>query len=226
MARKATADNVRADMQPANFRAAVQVIRTIKAKTDRISGINGEISKIHATVEGYKVNRKAGRIFLVLDKLEPDERSDILRSLNGLFDASGWDKTEEDLVDQAEETTNVLRLPTFSHGEKPAGDALGEALGDNPPTGDEIDQAMADDFEATAEELAAQKGRAESKAAKETKAAAPSAKAKPKKDPPPKASDPKPATGAAAIAAMNKAAKEPKPYTGDNSDLANPQGNA
>ncbi len=221
MARKASADNVRADMQPANFRAAVNVIRTIKAKTDRISGINGEIAQIHAKVEGFKVNKKAGRIFLVLDKLEPDERSDILRSLNGLFDASGWDESEEDLVDQAEETTNVLRLPTFAKGDQPQPDDLGEALGDNPPEGDEIDQAMADDFEATAEELAGQKGRNDDKAAKATKAAAPSAKAKPKKDPPPKASDPKPGTGAAARAAMKAA-----PYTGDNSDLASPQGNA
>lgn len=229
MARKATADNVRADMQPPNFRAAVQIIRTIKAKTDRISGINGEIGNIHAKVEGFKVNRKAGRIFLALDKLEPDERTDILRSLNGLFDASGWDAPQDDLVDQAEGATNVHHLPTFSGahvGDPP--DELGEALGDNPSAGDEIDDALADDFEASAAEIAAQTGRKDSKQAKAVKAALPSAKAAPKKPPPPKVSDPKPSagTGAAAIAAMKEAAENAKPYTGDNSNLANPAGNA
>ena len=106
MAERATAAGVAADMKPPNYRGAVQRIRGIKAKKSRIAGINGEISGIYDTVEGYKVNKKAARIFLALDGLEADERQDIIRSLLGLIEVAEWD--QGDLVDQAEGAGNVV----------------------------------------------------------------------------------------------------------------------
>ena len=211
MANKATAAGVQADMQPPNYRAAVLQIRTTKAKKDRVSGINGEIAGVYAKVAGFKVNTKAGKIFYALDNMTPEDRADVMRSLSGLCDAAGWAETEQDLVDQAEDTVINLRF-----GRDVVADAdanLDEALGDELP-GDDVDEALADDFEASEEELAAQKGRQEAKAKAE-------AVKKPKK----MAREPAPGTGAAAM----KAASAP-PYTGNNDDLAGdgfrPQGAA
>ena len=110
MAKKATAEAVAADMRPPDFRAAVQRIRTIGAKKDKIASVNGEIADIYAKVEGHKVNRKAAKIFAALDGLEQPERDDILRSLSGLADAAGWDEESQDLVDQAEGTVVHARF--------------------------------------------------------------------------------------------------------------------
>lgn len=111
MAEKASADRVAADMQPANYRSAVQLIRhAIQKKKEKIAGINGEIADQWAKVEGHKVNKKAGRIFATLDKLEHEERLDIMRSLNGLIDAAGWEETASDLVDAAQGNVVPLRV--------------------------------------------------------------------------------------------------------------------
>lgn len=201
MANKATADSVRADMAPPNFRAAVQQIRTTKAKKDRISGITGEISQIYAKVEGFKVDKKAGRVFYMLDNLEHDERMSFMRSLNGLIDAAGWETEAADLVDSAE--NKVVQLRVGGVGGESVGDdedIVEEALAGDKPTPSDMDD-VAGEFEASEEELAKQVGRGA------------------------KAKDPAPGTGAAARAAM-KAASAQEPYTGDNSDLANPQGSA
>lgn len=168
MANKASADRVQADMQPPNYRGAVQRIRTIKAKKDKIGSVNGEIADIYAKVEGHKVNRQAARIFYALDRMEADDRADVMRSLNGLCDAAGWESTDEDLVDQAEGTVVELRFgrnipPVVEDGDADLDDALAnEAAGDADDLGDALG---GDDFqEATEEELAAQAGRAEPKA--------------------------------------------------------------
>lgn len=166
MANKASAENVQADMQPPNYRAAVQRIRTVSAKKDKISSVNGEIADIYAKVEGHKVNRKAAKIFYALDRMEADERNDVLRSLNGLCDASGWDETEEDLVDQAEGTVVHLRVggnrqPAVEDGDAALDEALaGEAA---EALGDDLDEALGEDgfTEASEEELAAQAGRSD-----------------------------------------------------------------
>lgn len=206
MANKASAESVQRDMQPPNYRAAVQKIRTVQAKKDKLGSINGEISDIYAKVEGHKVNRKAGKIFYALDRMEAEERQDVIRSLNGLCDAAGWDENHEDLVDQAEGNVVPLR---FGGGQtEDSEDLVDEALADEAGEGDDVDAALADDFtEASAEELAAQAGRTESKtkdrARKKLDDAAPA-----------------PGTGAAAMKAMKEAAEKPVPFTGDNSDLA------
>jgi hypothetical protein len=101
MAERASAAGVAADMNPPKYREAVKRLRGIVAKKAKIAGVNGEISGIYDTVEGYKVNKKAGRIFLTLDALEADERADILRSLFGLIEVAEWEPGG-DMVDQAE----------------------------------------------------------------------------------------------------------------------------
>ncbi len=111
MGSKATDNKVAADMSPPNYRAAVQRLRTIKTKKEKIAGVNGEIADIYAKVEGHKVNKKAARIFLILDSLDGPDRLDVMRSFNGLCDAAGWDTEAEDLVDQAEGNVVPLRVP-------------------------------------------------------------------------------------------------------------------
>lgn len=110
MAQKATPENVAADMSPPNYRAAVQRIRTIKAKKDRVSGINGEIADVWTKVESHKVHKGAGKDFLRLDGMEPEERVRYMRDLNGLIDAAGWDATQQDMVDIAEDKVVHMRF--------------------------------------------------------------------------------------------------------------------
>jgi hypothetical protein len=126
MGNKATTDNVAADMSPPNFRAAVKTLRTIKSKKDKVSSINGEISGIYDRVEGYKVNKKGARIFLMLDGLEEAERIDILRTVNGLADVAEWDKEASDLVDQAEDNVVHLRIGEGASAELPGGPEMDE----------------------------------------------------------------------------------------------------
>lgn len=114
MGSKATDNKVAADMSPPNYRAAVQRLRTIKTKKEKIAGVNGEIADIYAKVEGHKVNKKAARIFLILDSLDGQDRLDVMRSFNGLCDAAGWDTEAEDLVDQAEGNVVPLRVSKAS----------------------------------------------------------------------------------------------------------------
>ena len=108
--KKADPSKLAADMSPPNYRAAVQRLRTIPAKKDKIASVNGDIADIYAKVEGHKVNRKAARIFVALDKLEKAERDDIMRSFDGLADAAGWDEESADLVDQAQDNVVPLRM--------------------------------------------------------------------------------------------------------------------
>jgi hypothetical protein len=111
MAKKASAETVAADMRPPNFRGAVQIIRSaIVKKKAAIQGINSEIGDQWGKVEGFKVNKKAGQIFATLDKLEHEERMDIMRSLNGLMNAAGWDEEDADIVDRAEGNVVTMRF--------------------------------------------------------------------------------------------------------------------
>ena len=108
--KKADPAKLAADMSPPNYRGAVQRLRTISAKKDKIASVNGEIADIYAKVEGHKVNRKAARIFVALDKLEKADRDDVMRSFDGLVEAAGWDAETEDLVDKAEGNVVPLRM--------------------------------------------------------------------------------------------------------------------
>lgn len=108
--KKADPDKLAADMSPPNYRAALQRLRTIQAKKDKIAGVNGDIADIYAKVEGHKVNRKAAKVWVMVDKLEQADREAFMRSFNGLCDAAGWDAEAEDLVDQAEGNVVHLRM--------------------------------------------------------------------------------------------------------------------
>jgi hypothetical protein len=209
MAERATADRVAADMKPPNYRGAVQRLRSIKPKKERIAGINGEISGIYDTVEGFKVNKKAAKIFMALDGLEADEQSDIFRSLTGLIDAAGWQKG--DLVDQAEGAApgNIV-TPNFG-GRRAAADA-GES-GD--AGGEDLDEVLA------GVEQPETGGDGEG-------GGAPSAEEQERRDAEFDAAAPKPETPAqkrARIKAAHAEGKAPdaappaETYTGDNSDL-------
>ena len=209
MAERATADRVAADMRPPNFRGAVQRLRTIKAKKERIAGITSEIGGIFDAVEGFKVNKKAAKIFLPLDALEPDERADIIRSLKGLIEAAGW--TEGDLVDQAEGGGGNIIAASF-------GRKSGEA---DPAAAEQNDKDLDEAIEAISEPGAKGPPSAEEQARRdaEFEAAAPK----------PETAAPKPETPAQKrqrIKAAHEEGKAPAPdapqtpYTGDNSDLA------
>jgi hypothetical protein len=122
MANKATPENVAADMSPPNFRAAFKRLMTIKPKKDKISGINGEIADIYAKIEGHKVNKIGARIFMMIHGREEPEQKDILRSLNGLFDAAGMETDSQDLVDKAEDNVVRHRFGTGDDTAASAGD--------------------------------------------------------------------------------------------------------
>ena len=125
MAKKASTDRVQADMSPPNFRAAVQQLRSIKPKKDKLSGINGEIAAIYGRIEGYKVNAKAAKIFYPLDNMEHSERMEIMRALNGLMDAAGWEESAADLADKAENKVVHMRMPASrENGDDDNGDGF------------------------------------------------------------------------------------------------------
>jgi len=200
MADRASADRVAADMNPPNYRAAIKRIRSsIVAKQTKIQSINGEISDDWAKVEGHKVNKKAGRIFLMLDKMDHEERTDIVRSLNGLIDASEWDKDATDLVDQAQGNVVQLHVHTKPGGEDDDGDDEQDTDGGEAEMR-EVEDALAQETEA--------KPRRSRKAANPDGAKAQSDVAR--------------QADAARAAAREKLGKgpPPEPYTGDNSDLA------
>lgn len=162
MAKKASADIVSADMAPPNWRGAVQIIRhVITKKKEKIQGITSEIGDQWGKVEGYKVNKKAGQIFAALDKLEHPERMDIMRSLNGLIDAAGWDEESEDLVDAAEGKVVHMRFGKSSAEE---GADEGNGNGEDPEIADvaaaiEADQTKSDDAEKVTEAANVRKGK-------------------------------------------------------------------
>ncbi|MET0373970.1 MAG: hypothetical protein ABW128_06895 [Rhizorhabdus sp.] len=116
-------------MQPPNYRAAVQRIRSIKAKREKIAGVNGEIADIYAKIEGFKVNKKAAKIFDVLDRLDLVDRNDVLRSFQGLVDASGWEADAEDLVSSADGNVVPMRFNKTA-AEVAEGDSVGDGEDD------------------------------------------------------------------------------------------------
>lgn len=167
MAKAASTNVVQADMRPADFRGAVQLIRSTYPKKEKIQGINGEIGDAYAKIEGKKVHRQAAKVWARMDKMEPSERADFMRSLNGLMDASEWPEETADMVDQAENNVVPMRLGQNDD----AGDEEEDGEGDEDEAASQpaADRELgADDFEESSEEeLAKQKGRAESKEAKE-----------------------------------------------------------
>lgn len=215
MADRATADRVSADMKPPNYRGAVQRLRTIKAKKDRISGINGEIGGIYDAVEGFKVNKKASRIFLTLDGLEHDERQDIWRSLVGLIDSAGW--VGGDLVDAAEGGKGNIVAPDFTRGKGAPKKGETNAAGEDV----EIDEAMREVEGMGGEKVEEISDEERAKREAEFEAAAPAASTtadavKPESP----AQKRERAKKAFAAGKAPDAAAETEPYTGDNSDLA------
>lgn len=106
MAQNATGERVAGAIRPPNYRSAVSRIRSVKAKKEKIGSVNGEIADIWAKVEGDRVNKQAGKWFAKLDSLEPADRNDVLRSLQGLMDAAGWPSDVSDLADGG----NVVNL--------------------------------------------------------------------------------------------------------------------
>lgn len=132
MAANANDDRVRADIRPPDFRAAIAKIRTqLIAKRKRIGEINGEIGDIWAKIEGHKVNKGAAKTFMKLDQMEPVDRADYIRSLNGLMDASGWPKEGTDLVDGAE--GKVVQMRVGQGEEEPeAEEEKGEEVDEEP----------------------------------------------------------------------------------------------
>jgi len=201
MAERATPERVASDMSPPKFRQAVQRLRTIKPKKERIAGINGEIGGIFDAIEGFKVNKKAAKIFMALDGLEPSEQQDIFRSLMGLIDSAEWGAG--DLVDRAEGGDGNIVRPQFGRRSEQAEEddgGLTEAL-----AGVETPAAASDD-ESAAEPAASDDGAA---------------------NPKPKRRSPKAALDAAKAAFEAGKAPDTAPpvetYTGDNADL-NPGG--
>ena len=122
MAKAASRDGVTADLKPVDFKKGLDIIRNrIKAKKDHVSSTNGEISALWDQFEKLGINKKGGRIFLSLDGLEVSERNDVLRTLNKLAEAAGWD-TAGDMVDKAEGKSNVVEMPKPGKGKEKAGD--------------------------------------------------------------------------------------------------------
>lgn len=139
MGSKATTDKVAADMSPPNYRAAVQRLRRIKVKKDKISSVNGEIADVYAKVEGHKVNRKGAKIWMILDSVDAAERNDMIRTIDGLSDAAGWDEEAKDMVDLAEGTVVHMRFGK---------DGVGPAPGNEGGSGDDEIDTLADEIAA------------------------------------------------------------------------------
>lgn len=110
MAKKASADQMAADMRPPNYREAVQRLKGIVEKKTKIASVNGDIATIYSQVEGLKVDKRSARIFMAIDKFDPAERLLIMRDINGLMDAAGWEKEGADLVDRAAGNVVAMRL--------------------------------------------------------------------------------------------------------------------
>lgn len=133
MARKSSAANVKAEITPPDYRGAVTLLRTIEGKKSKVGEMNGEIGGVYDRVDNMRIPKKASRIFLTLDKMEPDERTRIVQALYGCMDAAvaigsnGWAE-EQDLVDKAQD--NVVQMsgrkakesPETPQGEEEAND--------------------------------------------------------------------------------------------------------
>lgn len=104
MAKAATSESVAAGRRDPQYHNAIALIRgSLRQKKDKISSINGELKEIWDKIEaGMKVDKIGARMFMQLDKLEPDERQAAYRAFLGMAEASDWPEMTGDLVDQAE----------------------------------------------------------------------------------------------------------------------------
>ncbi len=154
MAKSASVENVQADMQPPNYRAAVQKVRTLQAKKDKIGSLNGEIGQIWAQTEGHRCNKKGAKIFYTLDRMEASERNDVLRTLEGMLAAAGYDEeAREDMLDKIPKGSvlPMRRTMTAEEGQAEIEDAGGTYPGDNDePYVTEDDVALAENAIAAA----------------------------------------------------------------------------
>lgn len=131
MANKATAEKVAADMRPPDYRYAVQTIRGgVNQKKAKVSSLNGELSDLYAKIESKGVHPKAAKFWAGIDKLEPVERMQIMRSFNGMCDASGWPETDGDMVDAAEGKVVSMRMGNGDSDADEGEDAEPETQGD------------------------------------------------------------------------------------------------
>lgn len=174
MARAASQGTVSSDMKPTDYRGATQRLKSIDAKKSKQQEIAKSIGDIYNACEAIcGVNKTAAKIFMMFRKLEEAEQITVFRDLNGLMDAAGMSAVGADLVDQAQGKDVKLRLAVNNgHGGDDDGESIDEELDE---LEEEIDQENAekedvsagDDFEeASEEELAAQKPRAEAAAKK------------------------------------------------------------
>jgi hypothetical protein len=111
MAKAATTDSVaNANRLPA-FKAVLTILRVeMKKKKDRIAGINGEMADLWGRVEGHKVDKLGAKMFMMMDKLEPDERVAAMRSFDELCDLAEWPEMAADLADLAEGKEVPMRM--------------------------------------------------------------------------------------------------------------------
>lgn len=196
MAAKASADKVAADMRPPDYRFAVQTVRgTLPTEKAHIARINGKIGDMFARIEGKGVNKKGAKIFAALDVLEPEERNDILRTLEGMVAASGWELDAHDLADEAEGRDNVVHA--LFGGAKQDGEGA---------EGDEVIDNVVAEIE-------------KPKRGRKPKGAAPEVAVDERSQQNAKAAEAARVAKERIEAAANGGAK-PEPYTGDNSDLA------
>lgn len=126
MVQAASKQALAAEGKETNWKAALRIIvDTIKAKKDKVSSINGEISAKYDILEKDGVNKKGARMFMSLDAMEESERRDVLRTVEKLGEQAGWDKGA-DLVDQAEDgkedKSNVLEMPKKGSAKKTESD--------------------------------------------------------------------------------------------------------
>lgn len=130
MARKANAEAIAQEAEGPDYVGACVILRDrIKAKKDKVAGINGEVSGLYDQIEKKGVNKIGARMFLTLDGKEDDERKDILRTITKLAEAAGWNDGG-DMVDKAE-GTNVVRMPGAKSDKADSpGDGEGEAQGE------------------------------------------------------------------------------------------------
>jgi len=166
MAQAAKDGKVAADMKPVDYRGAFKRLTTIDAMKAKQQKAAKDIGDVFSACEGiHGVDKAAAKIFMILRKLDDNDRILTFRDLNGLLDASGLPKTGADLVDRAEGNIVDFRPGKGKPEVEDEGDGtIEEEIEDleNDVDGTSGDE---DDFEeASDEELAQQAGRAEAAA--------------------------------------------------------------
>lgn len=187
MARAANQGTVSADMKPTDYRGAVQRLKAIDGKKSKQQEIAKSIGDIYSACEAMcGVNKLAAQMFMKFRKLEEAEQITVFRDLNGLMDADGMAAAGADLVDKAEGKNVRMRLAVDNGKHKPeAGEDEGDEddagtideevdVGDDEEARDAAGLPPADEDgdgfqEATDEELAQQRGRAEAEAKRRAK---------------------------------------------------------